>query len=125
MQPPSVPFVKAPMMKLLEHRSDGVVVLHVNGRIDSATSREFGQRLAAVFEAGSTSAVVDLRDTSYVSSSGFRALLIAAQQAGRHSGKLVLSNLSPELRKLFELSSLLDLFVVCPSWEEGVTACQT
>lgn len=111
-------------MKLHEHRTDGIVVLQVNGRIDSTTSRELNERLTGLFEAGCGSIVLDVRDCNYVSSAGLRVLLIAAKMAGRDHGKVVLSNVSAELRRLLDMSGFLDFFLITPSWEAGVAACR-
>ena len=111
-------------MQLHEHRAGDVAVIKTGGRIDSTTSRDLAERLTAMFNAGCASAVLDLKDTHYISSAGFREFLVAAKRATSRNGKLVLSSMSPEVRRLFDVGGLLELFVVCASAEEGVRICQ-
>ena len=63
-------------MDLVESKVDEVIVFEPRGRIDSATANRFGERLIAGLRAGSHRVVVDLKGINYISSAGFRALLI-------------------------------------------------
>ncbi len=68
-------------MDLHEERLDQVTALSVKGRIDSTTAAQFGQKLEAVVADPSGRLVVDFRDLDYISSAGFRVLLVAANNA--------------------------------------------
>ena len=68
------------------------------------------------------SVVVDFADVEYVSSAGFRVLLIAAKRADASASRLVLSGLSAKVRQLFDLGGFLDLFSIMASREEALKA---
>ena len=68
---------REPGMKLVEALSEDVTILEAYGRLDSTTAKEFGDRLTALIESGRGAIVVDLQNVVYISSAGFRALLIA------------------------------------------------
>ena len=70
-------------MKLVEEVTDDVTIVEAYGRLDSTTAQEFGDRLIALIKAGRGSIVVDLKNIAYISSAGFRALLIADRFALR------------------------------------------
>lgn len=110
-------------MSLIEHNAGTVTVVELSGRIDTNSSAEIGERLLQLLESGRKRLVLDLRDTLYVSSAGFRALLIAARAADKSDGKLVLSGLSSEVQRLFSLGAFTDLFFIRPSRDDAIAAC--
>lgn len=107
-------------MEMFETRSGPVIIIEARGRIDSTTATTFGARLTELIEAGCPRLVVDLSDIVYISSAGFRALLVAGRRADEVDGRLVLCGVAGEVRRLFELGAFIDLFAICASREEGV-----
>ena len=103
-----------------EHRGD-ITIVEIKGRIDSNTAKPFGERLTGLIKAGRMRVVVDLKHLVYISSAGFRALLVAGQLAEESKGTLALCGLSSEVQRLFDLGAFTDLFVIYGSREEGVT----
>jgi anti-sigma B factor antagonist len=103
-----------------EHRGD-ITIVEIKGRIDSNTAKPFGERLTGLIKAGQTRVVVDLKHIVYISSAGFRALLLAGRLAEETNGTLVLCSLSSEVQRLFDLGAFTDLFSIYASREEGLT----
>jgi anti-anti-sigma factor len=97
-------------MEISEEQAGDVTIVYVKGRIDSTTATSIGDKLAGLIKSGRTRLVVDLNDVGYLTSAGFRALLLAAMLAEKASGTLSLRNLSAHLRKLFEVAGFTDLF---------------
>jgi anti-anti-sigma factor len=111
-------------MDLKEEQVEGVSVLQVNGRLDSTTSRDLGERLSAVLGNAKASAVVDFHQLEYISSAGFRILLLAAKRADEAGSRFVLCGVACKVRQLFDLGGFLDLFTIVESREEGIAAAQ-
>ena len=107
-------------MKVREEREGEVVVLEPEGRIDSTTAPVLGQRLTAVLGTGGTKIVLDFRSLEYISSAGFRVLLLAAKQAESVGSRLVLCGVAGKVRQLFDLAGFLDLLPLYGSREESV-----
>jgi anti-sigma B factor antagonist len=107
-------------MKLVEALSEDVTVVEAYGRIDSTTAKEFGERLTSLIEAGRGAIVVDLKNVVYISSAGFRALLIANRASTEKQGKLALCGVIGEVKRLFEIGAFLDEFLICPTQAEGI-----
>lgn len=85
------------------------------GEIDAYTAPLVSEQLLPlVSEAESKSVSVDLRDVSYMDSTGV-GVLIGALKASRQSGcQLVLENVTPRIERLFRITGLSDIIPVKP-----------
>lgn len=108
-------------MQIDEQQTGGVTVVSVTGRIDSNTAKPFGERLTDLIKGGSQRLVVDLNGIIYISSAGFRALLVAGRRAEETNGTLALCGLSAEVQRLFDLGHFTDLFAIYPTRDEVLT----
>jgi anti-sigma B factor antagonist len=107
-------------MNLVEKVAGDITVVEAHGRLDSTTAKEFGDRLMAMVHAGRSHVVVDLNDIAYISSAGFRALIIVERTAEERQGKLALCGMSGEVTRLFEIGAFTDLFLICPTQQEAI-----
>jgi anti-sigma B factor antagonist len=96
-------------------------LLAVEGRVDSATAPEFGQKLDGVIAAGVFKIVIDMAKLEYMSSAGFRALLAAQRQCKRYNrGEVLLAAVPDRIREALELAGFTELFKVFPDPLEAV-----
>ncbi|HEY7232344.1 MAG TPA: STAS domain-containing protein [Pseudolabrys sp.] len=107
-------------MDITEEHAGGITIVAVKGRIDSNTAKDFGDRLTGLIKSGRARLVVDLKHIIYISSAGFRALLVAGRSAEETNGALALCSLSSEVQRLFDLGAFTDLFPIYGSREEGL-----
>jgi anti-sigma B factor antagonist len=107
-------------LRLDEEAAETATVLTVHGRVDSSTSKQFGERLTGLLEAGTPHVVIDLGQLLYISSAGFRILLIAARLADQRGARLVLCNMSSDVRRLFDLGRFSQLFRILASRDEAL-----
>jgi anti-anti-sigma factor len=107
-------------MEIAEQQAGSVTIVEIKGRIDSNSAKAFGERLSTLIKAGRTRLVIDFNNIIYISSAGFRALLVAGRLAEETSGTLALCSLSSEVQRLFDLGAFTDLFVIYASREEGL-----
>jgi anti-anti-sigma factor len=108
-------------MELAESQSNGVVIIEPRGRMDSVTAKPFGDRIVELIRSGSHHLLIDLQQILYISSAGFRSLLIARKLIDEFKGKLVLCGMSPEIKRLFEIGHFTELFLVCATRAEGIS----
>lgn len=111
-------------MNVREEKLGDVIVLEAEGRIDSTTAPALGETLTATLGAEPKGLVLDLRLLEYISSAGFRILLMAAKRAEELGSRFVLCGISGKVRQLFDLGGFLDLFTTYTSKEEGVASIQ-
>jgi anti-anti-sigma factor len=107
-------------MKLVEGVIDDVTVIEAHGRLDSTTAKELGDRLIALVQAGQSAIVVDLKNIAYISSAGFRVLLIANRVAAEKRSKLALCGVIGEVRRLFEIGDFTQRFLICQTQADGI-----
>jgi anti-anti-sigma factor len=109
-------------MDLREDAAGEVRILEVSGRVDSNTAPTLGERLSGSLGVPQTRLVLDFRQIEYISSAGFRILLLAARRAEEVGSRLVLCGLSGKVRQLFDLGGFLDIFTISASREEAIAA---
>lgn len=107
-------------MDFREHLIDAVTVLAVEGRVDSTTAPVLGERLAALQARPDARVVVDCHEVEYITSAGFQALLQADRRAAEGGRRIVLCDLSPKLRQLFDLADFADRFPIVPSRDDAL-----
>ena len=111
-------------MDLREDTSGDITILEVNGRIDSSTAPVLGEKLTASLVTPKRRLILDLRQLEYISSAGFRILLLAGKRAEESEARFVLCSVTGKVRQLFDLGGFLDLFVISGSREEAIRALQ-
>lgn len=109
-------------MEMREEQQGGVTTLAVKGHLDSTTAPLFGEKLELIVASPDGRLVVDFGQLEYMSSAGFRMLLVAEKRAGQVGSRLVLCGLSAKVRQLFDLGGFLDLFTIVQSHDDAVAA---
>jgi anti-anti-sigma factor len=107
-------------MELHIYTSDGVAIVEPKGRIDSVTAKAFGDRVCALVRAGNKRIVLDFAHVTYMSSAGFRSLLVVGKTIEQTAGQLALCGVIGEIKRLFDIGGFNALFVICPSRAESV-----
>jgi len=109
-------------MELETVKEDVVVSVAIKGRLDSVGADQLKAHLSQLLGSGSTRLVIDFAQTAYISSAGFRVLLVAARQAEQAGGAFALSSVSGEARRLFDLAALTENFNILHDRTEAVQA---
>ena len=109
-------------MELKPQQSGRTVVLSPAGRIDHTHADAFKAALDPHLRdcvKDGAPLVIDFGQVAYISSAGFRALLVAARLAEVTNGTLALCRPSAEVRRLFDAAKFSDLFEIHASRPEG------
>lgn len=101
---------------------DTVTSVTVKGRVDSTTADKLRTHLSSVIQSGCARLVIDLKEVAYISSAGFRTLLITARSVDQAKGKLVLCGVVGEVKRLFDIASFTELFTIMPNRDDAVAA---
>lgn len=99
---------------------ENVTTVAITGRVDSTTADSLTTRLGEIVRSGAARLVIDLKEVSYISSAGFRTLLITERAVGQVSGAMVLCGVAGEMQHLFEVSGFSELFIILASRDDAV-----
>jgi anti-sigma B factor antagonist len=97
----------------IKHRQvDGVTVVNLSGRLDSATSGDVMDQLNGPVNAGATRLIVNLKDLTYISSAGLRSILVAAKMTKTLNGGMRLCEPNALVSKTLEVSGFDNLIKI-------------
>lgn len=83
---------------------NGVARVALNGELDMSTVPLFTDYLEDFARAAVTQIMVDLRDVTFIDSSGLRAFLLARENAQTNGHRFLLIGATSPVRRLFEVS---------------------
>lgn len=83
--------------------SNGVVTVMPTGSIDSDTYEILEKHVDEALKLNPVTLVFDMKDLKYISSMGIRTLLSARNMIEKSGGALIMTNLQPQIRKVFDI----------------------
>lgn len=87
------------------------LVIALNGRLDTVTSRELLDAFAAE-DVKEDLIIVDMKDLEYVSSAGLRALLAIKKELADKNKKIEIHNLNEICKEVFRVTGMSNILVV-------------
>jgi anti-sigma B factor antagonist len=88
-------------------------LLSIQGKVDSYTAPELTKAIETLNQDGQYKIVLDFAGLEYMSSAGFRALLIGQRNCKRYNrGELVLASVPKKIMDALELTGFTPLFRV-------------
>jgi anti-sigma B factor antagonist len=99
-------------VEIREVQSAEFTIVDIKGRIDSTTAQRLADQLESLVAAGRSRLLIDLDQVDYISSVGFRALLIGGRLAAKADGRLALCRPSARVRELLEVAGFGTLFSI-------------
>jgi len=100
-------------VKIIE--KDQVLVAELAGRLDTAVSQEVSLQLQPLVDNADKTLVLDCKKLEYISSSGLRIFLTIRKAAAAKGGKVIVRDISSEIRQVFMMTGFLNLFEVTSS----------
>ena len=82
------------------------------GEIDIYTSTKFKEEVLKYYDSKKTDILIDGQQLEYVDSTGLGALIYVLKNIKDDGYKIHLSNIKPNIKKLFEITELDKLFVI-------------
>lgn len=104
---------------LVNSRKTGVYVVKPEGRLDSETYSVLEKKMDSLMESATRVLILDMSDLNYISSAGVRVVLKAEKGLNASGGELMMANLKPQIRKVFEIINALPSLSVFKSIEEA------
>lgn len=93
-------------------KENGMVVAAFVGRLDTPASQEIAPQVEQLLGEVAGTVVLDCSKLEYISSSGLRIFLSLRKAAGEKGGKVIVKNISNEIRTVFMMTGFLNLFEI-------------
>jgi len=100
------------------HKRDGVYMLSPVGKLDTTTYEILEERVDAVMRHKPHTLIFDMQQLDYISSMGLRVIVRAQKLLQSNSGKVVLMNLQPQIRKVFAIIKAMPIQQIFTSMAE-------
>lgn len=110
------------MLEVKSEILDGVLVLHLVGRLDGLTSKSFLEQTAAPELANQALLVLNCKELSYISSEGLRVILMAAKKAKSLGGALTLCDVNPSVNEVMVISGFGEMLGVHADVNQAIKA---
>ena len=99
-------------MKVEITQTDNKVMVSLAGRLDTVTSSEFEKNLAPYFAMNGIELHLDCNEMEYISSAGLRVVLTTHKNITAKGGRFVISNLSKEVRSVFDMTGFSRILTI-------------
>jgi anti-anti-sigma factor len=89
-----------------------IKVFEPSGTFDNSKAKQFRKEINDCLKKGTNIVIVDLKNVTFMDSSGLGALVLARKTIQAARGKLLLSSISEPVKMLFELTSMNSVFEI-------------
>ena len=90
-----------------EDKGSGIFTVRPVGSIDANTHPILGSQVDEIFTKSPKLIIFDMKDVQYVSSAGISVILSTEKSLKSSNGKVLMVNLQPQIRKVFEIVQAL------------------
>lgn len=99
-------------MEVLIQSRDSKTLVTLKGRIDTTNASQFQQDIAPLMEGEHLDIEMDCTDMEYTSSQGLRLFLMLQKSIIAHGGNLVLKNMKPQVREVFDITGFSNIIKI-------------
>lgn len=107
-----------PLTVNTKERNPGVFIVSPVGSLDSNTYTILDKRLDLILEGAPRTIILDMEQLDYISSMGMRVIIKTKKSLQKTDGNLILINLQPQIKKVFEIINALPSQQIFSSTEE-------
>ena len=93
-----------------------MAVISAVGELDLSTAPLLFRHVVESLNRGQTRLVFDLAGVSFCDSTGLSVFVRAKNRCDRVNGVVWLAGLQPEVRQIFDITGLIDVFETFPTW---------
>ena len=97
-------------MEITKNTIGDTTVLHLSGRLDLNTSGEVKDAIKELLSGGVKKIILNLTRVDFINSSGLGVLVSTLKDVRLTNGRLALTNLSPYVREIFDITQLSNVF---------------
>ncbi len=87
-------------------------MVKLKGRLDTTNADQFQHDIQPLMECKEPDIDVDCCDMEYTSSQGLRLFLTLQKSVMSHGGKLVLRNMKPQVKEVFDITGFSNIITI-------------
>jgi anti-sigma B factor antagonist len=99
-------------MNITIENANGMTIAHLTGRLDTPATAEVSPYFDQLQNAADGTVLLDCTELAYISSSGLRLFLSLRKAATVKGGKVIVKNISNDIRQVFMMTGFLNLFEI-------------
>ena len=99
-------------MDTIIDNTNGKTVVTLKGRLDTTNAIAFEEKMKPIMEDQSPQVVLECSEFNYISSSGLRIFLTIQKRVMANGGQLVIRNIRPEIREVFDMTGFSAIFTI-------------
>jgi anti-anti-sigma factor len=99
-------------------RTPGVFMFRPSGSIDTNTYSILEQKVDFILKGITKTMIFDMEGVNYISSAGIRVIIKAQKSMKQRDGQFLMTNLQPQVKKVFEIINALPTMHVFSSIQE-------
>lgn len=99
-------------LNIEKHQNDNQIFVQVAGEIDAYTAPKLREELLPLAEGKNKTITVNLKDVTYLDSTGLGVFVGLFKQLSKNDGELKLAELSDRLKRLFEITGLSNIMKI-------------
>ena len=103
-------------------REDGILLVELEGRINSADAAVFRNELHQVLEPDDRAVILDMESLNYISSGALRVMLEFAQSLIDRDSRFAICSLTDSVNDVFRISGFDRVVTICATRDEAVAA---
>ncbi len=97
---------------ILNAGESGKTFAQIEGRLDTTNAEDFEKKMAPLMTGANPDIEFDCSKFDYISSSGLRLFLTLQKSVMSRGGKLVIKNLKPEIKEVFDMTGFSKIFSI-------------
>ena len=107
-------------MNIHEREQNGITIFNLEGRVDNEGAVDLDLTLQTATDEGQYKLILDLSQVRYINSAGLRTLADILCHAQNNDGDLKLVDLSPKVRRVFQIIGFDKFFATYDTVEEAI-----
>jgi anti-sigma B factor antagonist len=107
-------------MILKKTENPHVLIVHLQGRLDSSNAEATEHELVGALENDLRYLVLDFSELDYINSAGLRILVLAYQRLQPNGGRVVVCGAHDYITEIFEISGYNRIFLMQPNLEKAM-----
>jgi anti-sigma B factor antagonist len=106
------------LLKTTDHPE--AAIIHVKGRLDSATVPELERQVLSMLEGDQRHLVLDFSELDYINSAGLRVLVMGYQRLTPLGGQVVICGVKDYIAEVFDVSGYNRIFRMSPDLDQAI-----